>query len=277
MQMNTLIDREDWQYLDHVEVETGYEAFKGFLYKVSTECIPRLRRFKSRKNIYMTSKALRMKRQKKQLWQKYVCSQSPLDRARFNICRNRLRGLTRKLRRNFESQLVSELNTNPKAFWRYSNSRLKTKATIGDLRNESGVLESGNKARAEILNNCFQRAFTQEQLPATPVLSVGRELPELSDVIISPEAVKLKLQALDPTSTPGPDGIHPRVLQGTRHSICTPLAHLYRRSLDTGELPGDWTIGRIVPIFKNGDRHDPGNYRPVSLMSITCKVLESLI
>ena len=44
-----------------------------------------------------------------------------------------------------------------------------------------------------------------------------------------------------------------------------------------GELPGDWTLGRIATIFKNGDRQDPGNYHLVSLKSITCKVLESLI
>ena len=127
---------------------------------------------------------------------------------------------------------------NPNAFWRYSNSRLKTKAMIGDLPNASSVLGSGNKAKTEVLNNFFQSAFTQED---------------------------------------GPDGIHPQVLQETCHSICTPLAHLYCRSLDKGELPGDWTLGRIVPIFKNGAKHEPGNYQPVSLTSITCKVLESLI
>ena len=42
-------------------------------------------------------------------------------------------------------------------------------------------------------------------------------------------------------------------------------------------VPRDWTVGRIVPIFKKGDKHDPGNYRPVSLTAVLCKVLESLI
>ena len=55
------------------------------------------------------------------------------------------------------------------------------------------------------------------------------------------------------------------------------MALLYRKSLDSGTIPKDWMLGRIVPIFKKGDRQDPGNYRPVSLTAVTCKVLESLI
>ena len=67
------------------------------------------------------------------------------------------------------------------------------------------------------------------------------------------------------------------VLRETRHSLSTPLSLLFRRSLDTGKVPRDWTLGRVVPIFKKGSRQDAGNYRPVSLTSVVCKVLESLI
>jgi hypothetical protein len=39
----------------------------------------------------------------------------------------------------------------------------------------------------------------------------------------------------------------------------------------------DWRTARVVPIFKKGARGDPGNYRPVSLTSVPCKLLESII
>ena len=42
-------------------------------------------------------------------------------------------------------------------------------------------------------------------------------------------------------------------------------------------LPEVWKLGKVVPIYKKGDKHNPGNYRPVSLTSVSCKVLESLI
>ena len=42
-------------------------------------------------------------------------------------------------------------------------------------------------------------------------------------------------------------------------------------------MPADWKCGNITPIFKKGPKSNPGNYRPVSLTSIPCKLLESII
>ena len=59
--------------------------------------------------------------------------------------------------------------------------------------------------------------------------------------------------------------------------MCVPLALLFRKSLDEGVIPHDWKLGAITPIYKKGDKRNPGNYRPVSLTAIPCKLLESLI
>ena len=40
---------------------------------------------------------------------------------------------------------------------------------------------------------------------------------------------------------------------------------------------GDWRDASITALFKKGNRSDPGNYRPVSLTSILCKIMESII
>ena len=42
-------------------------------------------------------------------------------------------------------------------------------------------------------------------------------------------------------------------------------------------MPQDWRDGNIAPIFKKGSKKEPGNYRPISLTSIQCKVMESII
>ena len=276
-QMNTMIGNMNWQCLASLDVETGYEVFRDGLSSAVSACVPKARGSKSRRSIYMTSQALRLKRYKNQMWSKYVLTHDTLDLARFRRSRNDLRSLTRKLRRNFESQLATNLKQNPKAFWRYSNSRLKTKTTLGDLRDDDGVLVSSDKAKAELLNKCFCSVFTRERLSDIPPIAVDTVPPGLSDIEVSPELVERKLHALNPASAPGPDDIHPHVLREARHSLCRPLSLIYRRSLDTGEIPREWSLGRIVPIHKKGDRQDPGNYRPVSLTSVTCKVLESLI
>jgi len=42
-------------------------------------------------------------------------------------------------------------------------------------------------------------------------------------------------------------------------------------------LPSDWKYANITPTYKKGLRSDSGNYRPVSLTSIVCKLMESII
>ena len=75
----------------------------------------------------------------------------------------------------------------------------------------------------------------------------------------------------------GPDKIGPRILQANADVLCAPLAVVFRKSLEEGVVPDDWRKGKITPIFKSGSRMTPGNYRPVSLTSIACKIMESII
>jgi hypothetical protein len=52
---------------------------------------------------------------------------------------------------------------------------------------------------------------------------------------------------------------------------------LFKLSYQSGSVPAPWKTGFVVPIFKKGDRSDPANYRPVSITSPCCKVLEHII
>ena len=42
-------------------------------------------------------------------------------------------------------------------------------------------------------------------------------------------------------------------------------------------LPSEWKLADVTPIFKKGKKTDPNNYRPVSLTSSSCKLLETMI
>ena len=55
------------------------------------------------------------------------------------------------------------------------------------------------------------------------------------------------------------------------------MSLIFQNSIDSGELPEDWLKANISPIFKKGNVHLPGNYRPVSLTSVTCKILEHIV
>ena len=47
--------------------------------------------------------------------------------------------------------------------------------------------------------------------------------------------------------------------------------------LVTGIFPNDLKQSRVTPIFKDGDKRECGNYRPISVISTIAKILEMLI
>lgn len=99
----------------------------------------------------------------------------------------------------------------------------------------------------------------------------------LDTVELSYSEVHTILKQLDPNSAMGVDGLHPHLLKSCAAALSHPLHIIFCQSLTEGKLPLPWKHSLIVPIFKNGSRHDPKNYRPVSLTSVPCKCLERVI
>ena len=61
-------------------------------------------------------------------------------------------------------------------------------------------------------------------------------------------------------------------------NTCTDILTLiFTKSMQTGKVPHDWNHANVTPVFKKGDKHHPGNYRPISLTCISCKLLEHII
>ena len=55
------------------------------------------------------------------------------------------------------------------------------------------------------------------------------------------------------------------------------LTLIFSASLKQGQTPDDWKEANVSRIFKKGDKSQPANYRPVSLISVCSKVLEHII
>ena len=91
------------------------------------------------------------------------------------------------------------------------------------------------------------------------------------------KGVEKLLSNLKTSKAVGPDIIPNIVLKTCASELSVGLGSILKYSLDTGTLPMDWRGANISPVFKKGDRHQAENYRPVSLTSISCKLLEHIL
>ncbi|CAB4028709.1 Hypothetical predicted protein, partial [Paramuricea clavata] len=99
----------------------------------------------------------------------------------------------------------------------------------------------------------------------------------VDSLILSVTEVQEILKTLDISKATGPDGIPAKLLKETASVIAPSLCKLFNKSLRTGEMPRDWKLANMVPIYKKNEREHVENYRPISLLSVISKVLERCI
>src|SRR6218665_2477967 len=145
-----------------------------------------------------------------------------------------------------------------------------------DDGNEEVIVD--DEEAAEVLNKYFSSVFTLDlgniPEPKQTCLSSGNGL---AQIIFTNENVVEQLKRLKTDKSPGIDDLHPKFLHEVRKEIGEALAQIFNKSMQTGDVPQEWGDALIVPLFRNWNRSDPCNYRPVSLTSVVCKVMERIV
>ena len=111
----------------------------------------------------------------------------------------------------------------------------------------------------------------------TQVLLLNRFAPFMNEIALSNDGVIKFLKGLNPSKALEPDELHPRVLKELATELCPVFAHLFQQSIETSEIPKEWSLANICRLFKKCDRSLACNYRPVSLTCVPCKLLEHIV
>lgn len=102
------------------------------------------------------------------------------------------------------------------------------------------------------------------------------ELTQL-DGEITIEEVNISLKKLEQGKANGVDDIPTQLLKyggdGMSHALCA----LFNYVLQTEQWPEQWSMGMIYPIYKDGDRDDLDQYRPITLLCLVSKLFESIL
>lgn len=175
--------------------------------------------------------------------------------------------------RDLLSTFVDSRNPN---IYKYTNF-IKKGGTIPSTVFLEQVSATSDIERASLFNGYFHSVFTHSSY----ILPTHDNLPNsespLSSFEITNSEVFSILSSLDTSKASSLDDITPGVLKYCAVALCEPLQHLFSSSLAKHVIPADWKIHCITPVHKSGDRANVKNYRPISLLSPTSKVLERII
>ncbi|BHF61912.1 hypothetical protein SprV_0100489200 [Sparganum proliferum] len=165
---------------------------------------------------------------------------------------------------------------NPKLFYSYVRSSTRNKDPIPLLKTSEDVEISEDGEKAEHFSQFFNSIFTSESLFTPPDYDFD-EGPKIESVSFDEATVRKELMTLNESKSPGPDVIPPKLLKELAADLAKPLSMLFQASFEAGCLPADWKSARITPLHKGGSKASANNYRPISLTSICCKLMEKII
>ena len=149
--------------------------------------------------------------------------------------------------------MAGNIKNYSKSFYTYVRSKQKVRDKVGPLENNRGNIISDGFQMAEVLNEYFSSVFTTEDISSLPVPFTkfeGSKSEHLGQLFVTPEMIAKKIKKMKDNKSPGVDGIPPKLLKEIVEQISTPLANLFNLALEEG---------------------------PVSLTSVVCKLLETLI
>ena len=255
-------------------VEELWDHFKTELFSLIEKFIPSKMRSTSNRPPWMKNKDKRLLRKKNRLYKK---AKKTNNWKNYNMTKKE----TKKALRRSEWAYINEniinglSEKNNKPFWKYIKSKKQDNIGVAPLKNK-GKIHSDSQTKAEILINQFKSVFTKRTNAETPTTKINCSQ-DISPLVINTNGVTKLLKDLNVAKACGPDGIPNKVLKTCAEQIAPAITTIFQKSIDTGELPTDWRNANVSSIYKKGDRHAAENYRPVSLTTVTCKILEHII
>ena len=168
--------------------------------------------------------------------------------------------------------------SDPKVFWSHIRHRLKTKSGVAPLLENPQEKDSMKFSDVDEANlqNQFSSVYVKEPEGDIPILNC-RTLMSIAELHVTSNMVQQEILNMNVNKSCGPDEISPLFLKELVDLLSEPITLILHKTYENSELPHDWRFANISSIFKKGSRSLAENYRPISLTSVVCKLMEVFV
>lgn len=182
-----------------------------------------------------------------------------------------------------ENKAIDKIIENPKYFFSYANQKRTKYSKIGPLIKENEIINDPADI-AECLQQQFCSVFSEPD-PNQHIENVNEffdsneDLPDtwINDIIFTEKDIETAISEIKPNAACGDDGFSALLLKNCRKELSVPLKIIWRKSMDTSEIPITLKTSKITPIHKGGLKSVAANYRPVALTSHLIKCFEKVM
>ena len=246
----------------------------------------RAKRIRTPKSHWITPQLKKRTQYKNVLKVKAIRSGNACDWLIFKKRRNAVNNEIKQAKEQFFKNALRENEGNSRMTWRISNeftSRIIHSSSVKEIK-----LDNNSISDPQELSSAFNDHFSSIGLKLINAIQKNGDAPSYLDYLketqhrfklkttdcltifsLLSKLCKYKATALDKIST--------RLLRECADLVASSLCAIFNRSIVSGVFPTEWKFTKVIPLFKQGERSDLNNYRPISIIPVVAKVFERIV
>ena len=279
----------NWKELYETKDPTkALDNFYKYYNKAYKESFPlkQLSRKKQKDKIWITKGLKNSINKKSKMYKKSILHPTTENINKFKKYRNILTKCLRSAESNYYMEKVSNEKQNVKKLWEIfgpviNPGKIRKQTTIDKLEINQHQYTT-HKDISDQMNKYFSNIGRLESNSITSATSHRKYLkqPTQNSMFlraITEDELRKEIKKLNIHKATGPDNVSAQIIKRTESEVIQPLLHIINRTIEEGTYPEQLKIAKVVPIYKKKEKTNPGNYRPISLLSVINKLIEKIL
>lgn len=214
-------------------------------------------------------------------WRLFSCNRTKENWDSFLKIQKQTSKTIRQQKRQHDKLKLEEIESdfirnNTRNFYRTFRENMKGyQAPNLCFKRADGTLETNTKNNCNMLAEYFRNLLNTDP----PTNTLHTDTPECNPDSEPPsrQEIEESIKSLKNNKAPGEDGIIAELWKLNDPQITEMLHGIITDIWTTETIPNDWKTAIVHPLHKKGDKTDPNNYRGISLLPVTYKILSKIL